>query len=81
MADRASNTVATDIAIHFCEPHSPWQRGSNENTNGLLRDYWPRGTDFPTISDTEATRVQDEINGRPRQTFGFTPPREKMKNL
>lgn len=81
MADHATITLATNMDIYFCDPHSPWQRGTNENTNGLLRDYWPKGTDFSKLTDEEATRVQDQLNGRPRKTLGYTPPHEKMKEL
>ena len=58
--------------VYFCDAHSPWQRGSNENTNGLLRDYFPKRTDLSTISPTELQRVADELNNRPRKTLNWS---------
>ena len=67
-------TARTGTRVYFCDAHSPWQRGSNENTNGLLRDYFPKGTDLSTISREELQRVADELNDRPRKTLGWARP-------
>lgn len=67
-------TARTGTRVFFCDAHSPWQRGSNENTNGLLRDYFPKGTDLDHISPEELQRVADEINDRPRKTLGWARP-------
>jgi IS30 family transposase len=67
-------TTRTGTRVYFCDAHSPWQRGSNENTNGLLRDYFPKGTDLSTISPAELRRVADELNNRPRKTLDWARP-------
>ncbi len=67
-------TMATDVAVYFCDPRQPWQRGSNENTNGLLRQYFPRGTDLTPISQAALNRVAAELNARPRKTLGYRTP-------
>ncbi len=70
MASHVSFTEKTGVRIYFCDPHSPWQRGTNENTNGLIRDYFPKGTDFTKVTDEEVRKIQDQLNGRPRETLG-----------
>jgi IS30 family transposase len=70
--------VDAGIEVFFCDPHSPWQRGTNENTNGLLRQYFPKGFDFSTVTETELDAVADELNARPRKRFGFATPTEQL---
>jgi IS30 family transposase len=74
MAEHARFSVATGVPVYFCDPHSPWQRGSNENTNGLLRQYYPRSTDFRAVTQSDLDTVAAELNGRPRQTLGWKSP-------
>lgn len=78
LASHKQFTVATDVAVYFCDPRSPWQRGSNENTNGLLRQYFPRGTDLSVHSQAVLNKVALRLNQRPRQTLGFITPAEKL---
>jgi transposase, IS30 family len=74
-------TIAADLPVYFCDPQSPWQRGSNENTNGLLRQYFPKGTDLSVHSPAELAAVADSLNGRPRKTLDFLKPAEVMAEL
>ena len=81
MARHRSISVATGVPIYFCDPHSPWQRGSNENTNGLLRQYMPKGTDLSALSEEDLLSIQRSLNGRPRKTLGYRMPEEKLNEL
>ncbi len=79
MAKHKEFTVATDVQVYFCDPQSPWQRGSNENTNLLLRQYFPRGTDLSSISQEQLDLVELLLNQRPRKTLGFQTPASKLQ--
>jgi transposase, IS30 family len=78
MALHKQIAVAADCKIYFCDPHSPWQRPGNENTNGLLRQYFPKGTDLSAHSPQRLAEVADELNGRPRKVLGWKTPAEAM---
>lgn len=78
MAAHKKFTIATDVKVYFCDPHSPWQRGSNENTNGLLRQYFPKGTDLSAFSQEQLDAVADRLNTRPRKTLGYRTPADKL---
>lgn len=81
MAEHKLFTKETDISVYFAHPHSPWERGTNENTNSLLRQYFSKGTDFSKISLSRIKKVQDELNDRPRKVLGFYTPHEKFAEL
>jgi IS30 family transposase len=78
MAAHAQIALATDLDIYFCDPHSPWQRGSNENTNGLLRQYFPKGTSLAVHSRERLDAVAAELNSRPRKTLGWKTPAQAL---
>jgi IS30 family transposase len=81
MKEHLNFTVASGVQVYFCDPRSPWQRGSNENTNGLLRQYFPKRSDLGAVSQAELDRVAAELNGRPRQTLGWMSPAERLAEV
>ena len=81
MAEHELFAANTRMKVYFAHPHSPWERGTNENTNGLIRQYFPKGTDFSKVSRYRIRKVQDELNGRPRKTLGWKTPFEAFNEL
>jgi IS30 family transposase len=81
MRDWKQIRVDAGIEVFFCDPHAPWQRGTNENTNGLLRQYFPKGTDFTTVTEAHLDAVADELNDRPRKRLAFAKPTEEIADL
>jgi IS30 family transposase len=79
MADHKRFTLATDIKVYFCDPQNPWQRGTNENTNGLLRQYFPKGTDISAYSQAKLNAVARKLNERPRKTLNYETPAERYR--
>jgi len=81
LAAHRAFSVATEVQVYFCDPYSPWQRGSNENTNGLLRQYLPRGTDLSTLTQRQLDVIALQLNTRPRLTLGFRTPADKLAEI
>jgi IS30 family transposase len=81
MAQHAQFSIDTDVPVYFCDPHSPWQRGSNENTNGLLRQYFPKGISLRRFGPADLDAAADSLNGRPRQTLGWQTPAERLNEI
>ena len=81
MASHAQIALATGLEIYFCDPHSPWQRGSNENTNGLLRQYFPKGSDLRVHGPDDLAAVAAELNARPRRTLGWETPAQALEQV
>ena len=80
MAQHAQLKINTGLPVFFCDPHSPWQRGTNENTNGLLRQYFPKGTDLARHTSSDLAAVAVSLNSRPRKTLGWRTPAEALND-
>ncbi len=81
MAQHAKFTIDTGVPVYFCDPRSPWQRGSNENTNGLLRQYFPKGISLRRFTPADLDAAADSLNGRPRQTLAWKTPAQRLDEL
>ncbi len=81
MAQHARFTLATEMQVYFCDPYSPWQRGSNENTNGLLRQYFPKGFDFRNVTQRQLDVVAQKLDTRPRETLGWKTPADVLNAI
>jgi len=81
MSEHKQFTMDTDIQVYFAHPGSPWERGTNENTNGLIRQYFPKGTDFSKVGKREIKKVQHSLNTRPRKTLNWQTPQETFNKL
>ena len=81
MQGTCASRVDTGVKVYFCDPRSPWQRGSNENTNGLLRQYFPKRSDLGSVTQAELDQVAVQLNGRPRQTLGWMTPAERLAEV
>ena len=79
MAEHKRFTIATDVNVYFCDPQSPWQRGTNERTNRLLRQYFPKGTNLSEYSQSDLNKIALRLNQRPRKTLGFQVPADKLQ--
>ena len=81
MSEHRRFAVESGVQVYFCDPQSPWQRGSNENTNGLLRQYFAKGETLAGVSQERLDEVAEKLNGRPRKTLGFASPADKLAEL